>query len=131
MTKLLDRIIETGIDGARESYGDRDDDKDRALLMGSLEGFEQCRGKTPREIHELYCEANTKRAKLYGWGDLAAYWRAVGAVNEIEWVANCLSVIAISEGKDPLMAWLPTARALIHVDRLVIESIVESATSGP
>jgi len=109
---LLNAIIETGIEAARADYGQRAGDYVAEMLRGSIEGFEACRGKTPAEIVALWQTA--ERSGMWT-GDPAAHWHARCRAAEIEWVLNVLSVGM----PEPLLAWLPTARAAIQYAKIV------------
>lgn len=109
--EFIEEVIRTGIEGAKESYGD-----DPEKLAGSIAGFEACRGKTPEEIAKLLGVAavNTRRAYAE---DLPDYWRHRCFEAEIHWVCNCLSAVLVNEGIAPIVE--PTARAVMHANRIL------------
>lgn len=91
---FLNRVIETGIDGAKQSYAD-DASRDVAWrevtafkLEGAIAGFERCREKLPHELLDLLIDAgkNMHRARLEKLPD---YWKHACFHAEIEWVCNC------------------------------------------
>jgi hypothetical protein len=103
---FLQRVIDDGLAAAHADY---DKPQQAQLLKGSVDGFEACRGIAPHGLVELWERAGlTMRDKPI---DEHWYWR--GYQNEVEWVMNCVSAVLQHEGKPPLLAWLPTARAYL------------------
>jgi hypothetical protein len=110
--ELLTKIIDAGIEVARADYAKRSGDLGEAMLRGSIEGFEACRGKQPDEIAKLYREAD--RAGMWT-DDPPAYWQARCKAAEIEWVANVLSAgLPI-----PILPWHPTAKGALTYAKIV------------
>lgn len=115
-TTVLIYVIERGVEGARRDYREGS-----AKLKGALAGFEACRGRTPQELAVLLKEAReeTVRARDRRREMLPAedFWWHRCREAEIEWVANCVSVILVNEGMEPIVP--PTAKALLAVSRIV------------
>ena len=128
--QFLNRVIEDGKAGARESYSTRSNHGEghhkAAKLRGALAGFEACRGKDPMQIRDLYfaaneaCEATRAGIEVNGTpAQLDAYWEARCKTLEIEWVANVVSAAMQNEGKDPILAHLPTARGALRASAIL------------
>lgn len=58
--ETLERIINDGIEAAKEDYGRKDSPENKARLKGSIEGFEACRGKTPEQLARLLADERCK-----------------------------------------------------------------------
>ncbi len=118
---FLHKLINLGIEAARRDYAGEDPHR-RAKLAGSIDGFEDCRGKTPDQIPGLLKEAHAKadqaRARVHE-GEITYddYWRVRCRELEVEWVANCVSVLLVRQGIEPIVP--PTARALMTVAEIV------------
>lgn len=117
--EVLTRLIEQGIEGARGDYKRLDQ---AHKLEGSIQGFEACRGKEPDEIRTLLREAGQKtraaRVRVQeGESNPNDYWRARCRELEIEWIANCVSVMLVRQGIEPIVP--PTVRAALAVGRVV------------
>lgn len=113
----LDHVISRGITAARSSYSGRDElDK----LDGSISGFEACRNKTPIEIWELYQKAARECTEAKDRQDI--HWKYFACRrSEIEWVANCVSVILLNEKiPSPFPRHVgPTVRATLAMTRIL------------
>lgn len=114
--QLLDRIIADGIAEIREAYASPED---RPKRDGAIEGFEACRGKSTLDLVALWSEAERWCAgqivrERCGTpdGDAGDYWRQRYKALQIEWVCNVVSVGLVNAGQPPLLAHLPTARAV-------------------
>jgi hypothetical protein len=119
---LLTRVIDDGIAAARADYGKRADKPE--MLDGAIAGFEACRGKTPLELAALWQEI--ERGGMFT-GDPAKFWFARCKANEIEWVANVISVGLQQQGLPPILPWLPTARGTLKYAEIVgVEEITAS-----
>lgn len=134
---FLHRLINVGIQAAREDYGGdaesaelhgrqvrpESKEKHRAdKLAGSIDGFEACRGKQPGEIAALIVDARTKLQQAFvrvSEGEISdgEYWRVRCREAEIGWVANCVSVILVNQGLPPIEP--PTARAALTVAKII------------
>lgn len=118
---LLHRLIADGIEAARRDYAGADDRR-RAKLAGSIDGFEDCRGKQPSEILGILNAARKRtheaRIRLHE-GEIRDhdYWRVRCREAEVEWMANCVSAVLVNQGLPPIVA--PTARAMMAVARIV------------
>lgn len=111
--EYLTRVIDEGIEAARESYKDP---KDALKLRGSIEGFEACRGKNPEQLAQLLSEA--RRTTLNARTDKEDdYWRTRCAELEIEWVCNCVSAVLYNEGLPVIIT--PTARGMMKAASIV------------
>ena len=94
LVDALNHIIDDGIEAARNDYLKPED---KLKLDGSIQGFEDCRCKSPTEITDLVIKANqVVNEKHREQTDDYWYWRC--RVLEIEWVANVLSHILITNG---------------------------------
>lgn len=111
--QLLDRVISDGIAAARRDYANKPDH-----LIGAVEGFEECRGKTPTDLIALYtrAEARAHEARRTHVDD---YWRWRCRTLEIEWVCNVVSVGIVNNGGQPLLTWLPTSRGAMKYAEIV------------
>lgn len=133
---FLHKLINVGIQAAREDYGGdegaelhgrqvRPASKENHRpdkLAGSIDGFEACRGKQPHEIAELMIEARKKLQEAFirvSEKEISdgEYWRVRCREAEIDWVANCVSVVLVNQGLPPIAP--PTARAALTVARIV------------
>jgi hypothetical protein len=110
---FLDKVISDGIAAARADYAQDEDKRE-----GSVAGFEACRNKSPAEILAILEQAGaaTRRAHL---AQDPHYWKVRCFEAEVEWVANVVSAVLVNEGKKPLAAHLPTARAVMKAARIV------------
>lgn len=126
-SEFIDRVIDTGKDGASKSYT-RPDQKEK--LRGSHAGFEACRGKSPAELIGLMltAEASANEEREQTWpkeehsrvdrDEMArTYWWYRCYAAEVEWVCNCVSVMLHLAELPPLVN--PTARAFLHVASIV------------
>ena len=110
---VLTEIIDGGIMGARHDYAKA---THRYQLLGSVDGFEACRGKWPQELFSLLKAANERWEKArQDHAEDYFYHRCYAA--EVEWVCNCLSVMMVNAGLEPLIP--PTARAYLHMAEIV------------
>jgi len=107
-SEFLERVINDGIEAAKADYSKPEDD---ARLKGSIAGFEMCRNKTPNEIYHLFLNAQKEIGDWWMKGaisEVEQYWYLNCKMAEIEWVANVISAILISQGERPIV--IPTAR---------------------
>ena len=92
LVDALNHIIDDGIEAAR---GDYRKPADKLKLDGSIQGFEDCRNKSPAEIKDLLVKASqAANEKHRDRADDYWYWRC--RVLEVEWVANVLSHILVT-----------------------------------
>ena len=114
--ELLDRIIDEGIAAAKADY------VEGPKLEGSIEGFEACRGKSPRSLKALLEQAfaETRNAIIENVAE-EDYWRIRCYEAEIEWVCKCISVVLMNEGEPVIVQ--PTAQTAIRVSSIVAEAI--------
>ena len=117
--EFLDRIISDGIAAALADYSGSDP-LSLAKRNGAVKGFEACKGRTPEEIGRLYARASLDAARLFG-RDIpeSEYWESVCFQAEVEWVANCVSVLLANKNVPPLASHLPTLRAFGKVIEVV------------
>lgn len=108
--QFVDKVIETGIKGSREHYGE-DDEKFR----GSKAGFEACRGKNPIELGKLLAKAkrDTALANVEG-GD---YWHLSFFACQVEWTCNCVSAVLLSSNTEVIVQ--PTVRGVMHAQSIL------------
>jgi hypothetical protein len=95
---FLDQIIKDGIYAVKLEFKSPEE---RQKLFGSIQGFEQCRGKKPSELARLLEKAreetiesqipNTERARN-------KYWFYRFREIQIEWVCSCVSAILKQNG---------------------------------
>lgn len=118
---FLHQLIKEGIAAARADYqGDRD--HHQAKLAGSIDGFEACRGKQPKEILELLEQAKVHSEQAFirvNEKEISdgEYWKTRCYMMEIEWMANCVSAMLVNQGLPPVV--YPTYRAVLAVARIV------------
>lgn len=110
---VLARIIEEGIEAARQDYT-RPDDADK--LRGSVEGFEMCRDLDPGGLAGVLERA--RKDTLQAHRDEAPdYWRIRCAELEVEWVCNVLSAVLMNQGLPVIVP--PTARGAMKAAEIV------------
>lgn len=133
---FLHKLINVGIQAAREDYGGDTEKSElhgrqvrppkeghRAdKLVGSIDGFEACRGKQPDEIALLMADARKKLQEAFirvSEKEISdgEYWRVRCREAEIDWVANCVSVVLVNQGLPPIAQ--PTVRAAMTVAKIV------------
>lgn len=124
---FLHRLITLGIESARKSYGGGGA-HDVDQLTGSIDGFMECRGLQPEQIAALLAEARRKTQEAFVRASEreipeGTYWRLRSREAEIEWMANCVSIILVNQGLEPIVP--PTVRAA-----LTVASIVGVASPG-
>jgi len=113
----LSTIIDRALAGAREDYQAGTD-----KLVGSVEGLEACRGKSPEDLSALLRDASvrTHEARVCLMRDPQhdfGYWRIRCFEAEVEWVCNCVSVMLMNQGQKTIVP--PTARAALSVASIV------------
>lgn len=110
-TEFLTRIINDGIEAAKNDYVGKED-----KLKGSIAGFEACRGKNPDELKELLSKAakDTFHAHMK---HIPNYWEIRCFEAEVEWVCNCVSAMLMNEKLPTIIP--PTARAVIKVAEVI------------
>lgn len=109
MSKFIEEVVDGGIEGAKRDYKPGD-----PKLIGSIEGFESCRGKNTYQLSLLLKEAkeNTQLARTLAMDksiNKDEYWKVRCFELEVEWVCNCVSVVLCNEGWPVIV--VPTARA--------------------
>lgn len=117
---VLHRLINAGIEAAREDYKDGEGRADK--LAGSIDGFEACRGLQPPALLELLADAGKRMQEAFvrvNEKEISdgEYWRVRCRQAEIEWMANCVSAIMMNEGLTPIVP--PTARAVLAVAQIL------------
>ena len=109
----MNLIIDDGIEAAKLDYSKLKDDLKR---RGAIQGFEECRGRTPTEIAVLLEEANESvRRAMRDQAPDYWYWRCREA--EIEWVANVISAILHAQGQPGIVP--PTARGMFKAAEII------------
>lgn len=97
LIEFTDRVINQGIEAAKEDYKDSPD-----KLRGSLAGFEACRGKNPGELAELLLRANRDTQEAFHRADSGNggdnFWEIKCRAAEIEWVCNVVSAVLVQNG---------------------------------
>jgi len=101
---FLERVINEGIEAAKEDYKDDPQKRD-----GSVEGFEACRGLRPHELYELLQDSGKAQQKAFR-EQSNDYWRIRCRQAEIEWVCNVVSAMLANSGLTPIIT--PTARGV-------------------
>jgi hypothetical protein len=116
--EFLERVINDGIEAVKTDYKEGDNRRE-----GSIQGFEDCRGKPPQELLALLTEARKKAEEVY-WeaqeGDKAAvdrYWHYQSRALEIEWVCNSMSAAFANSNMAPLIP--PTCRGALNAARIL------------
>lgn len=100
---FVNRIVNDGIRAASESYKKSPEKK-----KGAVEGFEACRGKSPKELRELLSRSMQEAKDAYWGQDSDLYWEKTCFAAEVEWTCNCVSVFLMTGSEPPIVA--PTAR---------------------
>lgn len=96
---FLERIIDDGIEAVKEDYGPDDNRRE-----GSIQGFEDCRGKTPSELLELLRVARERADRKFietqedDKAGVDAYWFVQSRALEIQWVCNCVGAMLVQQG---------------------------------
>lgn len=111
---FLNQVIDRGIAAASEDYKDHASDK----FLGSVAGFEVCRGKSPLDLLEVYAESQEYASQAM-FQRASNYWYFRCYQLEVEWVLNCVSCLLVNEGGEPLLSHLPTCNAMILVSKIV------------
>jgi len=111
--KFLNRVIEDGIQAAKDVYTDP---KDIDRLKGSIAGFEACRGKSPTELSELRVKANSQALVLHS-GQISEYWFNLSFDWEVSWVCNCVSATLANEGLPTIVP--PTYHGLMKAAEIL------------
>lgn len=116
---LIESVIDRGIEAARRDYSRPDQ---QSKLEGAIAGFEACRRKCPagiaRELDLARRHTREARARV-DLGEISGdeYWRTRCFEAEVEWVANCVSVILLRIGLKPIVP--PTMRAAQTVAQII------------
>lgn len=116
MFQFIEEAIKDGIGAAKADYV-RPEEKRH--LEGSLQGFEDCKGKTPTELSRLLFEAEKKASEVMFSKDPSDYWYYRCRALEIEWVCNCVSAVLANEGKAALTGYLPTCRGVMKAAEIL------------
>ena len=117
--EFLKKVIEKGIKAAKKDYK-RPDQK--AILKGSIAGFNACSKKIPEQLAILLEKARIRTMKLMDNSpktkkELNKYWEARGYEIEIEWVCNVISASLMNQGKPIIVN--PTARGVTVASKIV------------
>jgi hypothetical protein len=84
--EFMELVICDGVEAATEDYSKPED---RRRLEGALKGFEECRGRSPKELAGLLEEA-TRTVLDKHLEEAGDYWYWRCRECEIEWVCNVL-----------------------------------------
>lgn len=121
--EALDQVIDDGIEAARQSYSKP---RDKLKLEGSIQGFKECRNRTPVELKSLLADAGRKMVEGYREGsEQYWFWRCRQA--EVEWVCNVMSHILIAQGLRPF--GIMTARGGIKAAEII--GVAEKEKAAP
>lgn len=118
--KFLTKVIDMGIVAVKRDYI-RPDQK--AILKGSIAGFEACRGKNTLELGVLLEEANSKshdwmlKSDHKSKKDIAKHWELRGFALEVEWVCNVVSASLYNQGLPTIIN--PTARGMMQAAKIL------------
>ncbi len=112
---FLTQVIDAGVKAAEADYAGDDGNKAQQR-KGSIQGFEECRLKTPAELALLLQDATDDSERAFGEraGDYW-YWRC--RTLEIEWVCNCVSAVLYNERRPTIIP--PTARGMMRAAEIV------------
>jgi hypothetical protein len=109
--KILERIINDGIEAARKDYASEPD-----KLKGAVAGFAACRGKQPAELAALFLEAQERTRQAFRLR-VENYWEIRCYDAEIEWTCNCVSAVLLNQGLPVIVN--PTARGMLKAAEVV------------
>lgn len=112
-TEFLTKVVDNGIEAARQSYN-RPDQKDK--LAGSVAGFQACRDKGPIELKGLLEASAVARADARK-NDHDRYWWYRCYEAEVEWVCNVVSCMLINQKMPPIVP--PTARGMVAASKIL------------
>lgn len=116
LTEFTDRVINQGIEAARNDYKDSPD-----RLRGALAGFEACRGKNVGELVELLQRANQEVQEAFHRANSGNggynYWEIRSREAEIEWVCNVVSSLLAQNGH-PVITMV-TTRGMMAAHRIM------------
>ena len=117
--EFLDRVVSDGIEAVKKDYSKPEQEPKR---RGAIQGFEDCRGKSPTEIAELLkkAEKRTFEASIrVNESEISdgEYWAIRCREAEIEWVANVVSAMLMNQGLPIIVA--PTARGAMKAAEIV------------
>ncbi len=117
--EFLDRVVNDGIEAAKKDYSRPDQE---SKLRGSIQGFEDCRGKSPTEIGEILKKADKRTFEAsirVHEGEISdqEYWAVRCRELEIEWVANVVSAMLMNQGLPVIV--VPTARGAMKASEIV------------
>lgn len=111
--EFLTTVIEDGIEGARFSYKQP---HNTIKLKGSLQGFEECRGKEVEELAKLLKEAEkTTQEAMMAQSPDYWFWRCRHL--EIEWVCNVVSAVLYNENQPVIIQ--PSARGMVKAAEIL------------
>jgi hypothetical protein len=121
LNEFIEEVIEKGIEAAKADYT-KPEDSNR--LKGSIEGFEACRGKSPKELKTLLENARKEsNSLLFEDKEIEEYWRFNSKTAEIEWVCNCVSAVLVNEGHEPLIP--VTCNAVLLANKILLGSKID------
>jgi hypothetical protein len=120
LSTFISKVVDQGIEAAQADYTKPEQAQE---LKGSLDGFEQCRGKNPNQLRDLLLEANTRANDAFR--EEKDYWFFRCRALEIEWVCNCVSAVLVNEGMPPLAGMLPTCRGVMKVHEILASEFLQ------
>ena len=106
-------VIDGGIAGARADYNDG---QHHYQLLGSVDGFEACRGKSIPELMVLLHVAGERATQAHR-EQAEDYWYHRCYQAEIEWVCNCVSALLYNQGLQTIVT--PTMRGYMRAAEIV------------
>lgn len=108
---FLERVINEGIEAAKESYKQ---EYQKEKLEGAIAGFEACRGKNPVELVDEYSKALKLQQEAYVL-HVDNYWWFRCYTLEIEWVINVIS----AGTRLNMLSHLPTSRGVFKAAQIL------------
>lgn len=114
-TEFLRRVIDEGIEAATSDYTK---ESEKQNLEGSIAGFNACRDKSPEELVEVWQKASDDMNNAFN-EQKDNYWWFRCFHLEVEWVCNVVSAMLYNQGHKPLLAWLPTASAMMKAASII------------
>jgi len=109
---FLERVIDDGVEAAKKDYKNNEQKR-----IGSIEGFESCRGKNYLQLGELLRQAREKTIQVRRENNRDDYWRIRCFELEVEWVCNCVSACFQNQGLQTIIT--PTARGAMKAASIV------------
>lgn len=113
LEEAVEQIITDGIGAAKKDYKDKP-----AMLKGSVNGFNACKGKNIIGLTALINTAREKTSEAFrDQIDKDAYWEICCFELEVEWVCNVASAILMNNGLPVIIE--PTCRGVMRAAEIV------------